>query len=130
MSGQILISYRRDESGGRSGRLCDRLRRDFNRKRIFIDVDSIAVAVNFVNVLKLRSRASMPKATDPPEDLKTVVHRNALRIADASLNDDCKRLTAAIKRDSRDSLSVALFVVLASILLVGSIWFAVAARWG
>src|SRR6516164_2168165 len=81
---------------------------------------------DFVNVLKLRSRASMPKATDPPEDLKTVVRRNALRITDAGFNDNCKRLTAAIKRDSRDSLSVAMFVVLASILLVGSIWFAVA----
>jgi len=68
----------------------------------------------------------MPKATNPPEDLKTVVRRNALRITDASFNDDCKRLTPAIERDSRDSLNVAMFVVLASILLVGSIWFAVA----
>jgi tetratricopeptide (TPR) repeat protein len=89
-------------------------------------LSAIAVAVNFVNVLKLRSRASMPKATDPPEDLKTVVRRNALRITDASFNDDCKRLTPAIERDSRDSLNVAMFVVLASILVVESIWFAVA----
>jgi tetratricopeptide (TPR) repeat protein len=61
----------------------------------------------------------MPKATDLPEDSKTVICRNALRTIDASFNDDCKRLTAAIKPDSRDSLSVAMCVVLASILVVG-----------
>jgi hypothetical protein len=54
MSGQIFISYRRGESGGWSGRLHDRLRRDFSRKRIFMDVDSIEYGDDFVNAIEIR----------------------------------------------------------------------------
>ena len=54
MSGQIFISYRREESGGWSGRLYDRLRRDFNRKRIFMDIDSIAYGEDFVKAIETR----------------------------------------------------------------------------
>src|SRR5262249_30229113 len=39
----------------------------------------------------------MPQATDLPEDLKSLVRRNALRITDTSFDGDCQRLAAAIR---------------------------------
>jgi TIR domain len=54
MSEQIFISYRREESAGWSGRLCDRLRRDFKRKSIFMDVDSIRYGVDFIEAIETR----------------------------------------------------------------------------
>lgn len=41
--------------------------------------------------------ASMPKATELPEDLKPLSTLNALRVTEASFDGDCKRLTDAIK---------------------------------
>ena len=41
MSGQIFISYRREDSAGFAGRLFDRLRSRFGENRIFMDVAGI-----------------------------------------------------------------------------------------
>ena len=41
MSGQIFISYRREDTEGYTGRLYDRLHERFPQSKIFMDVDSI-----------------------------------------------------------------------------------------
>ena len=51
MAGKIFISYRRDDSAGTAGRLCDRLAQTFGKTNLFIDVDNIPAGVNFVKHL-------------------------------------------------------------------------------
>ena len=51
MAGNVFISYRRDDSAGHAGRVHDRLEREFGRDLLFMDVDSVPLGVNFVNVL-------------------------------------------------------------------------------
>jgi tetratricopeptide (TPR) repeat protein len=51
MAGKIFISYRRDDSAGTAGRLCDRLAQTFGKTNLFIDVDNIPAGVNFVTHL-------------------------------------------------------------------------------
>jgi hypothetical protein len=150
MSGQIFISYRREESRWSAKSLRDRLCRDFASEQIFMDIDAIALGEDFVNAIEttvakcdvliaviganwldskdrqgvrrldnpddfvrmeigaalkreirvipvLVDGALMPRATDLPEDLKSLVRRNALPITDTSFDGDCQRLAAAIK---------------------------------
>src|SRR5262249_46634838 len=52
MSGQIFISYRREDSSGWAGRLCDRLIARFGRNNIFMDVDNLAPGVDFVKAIR------------------------------------------------------------------------------
>ena len=52
MAGKIFINYRRNDSIGTSGRLYDRLAKDFGRKRIFMDVDHIPAGADFVEFLQ------------------------------------------------------------------------------
>jgi TIR domain len=52
MSGQIFISYRRSDSLGSTGRLYDRLLEHFGPDRIFMDVDTIAPGVDFVDAIE------------------------------------------------------------------------------
>jgi TIR domain len=51
MAPKIFISYRRDDSAGHAGRVYDRLQRVFGRDLLFMDVDSIPLGTNFVEVL-------------------------------------------------------------------------------
>jgi hypothetical protein len=51
MRPKLFISYRRDDSAGYSGRVHDRLRREFGGNLLFMDVDSIPLGVNFSKVL-------------------------------------------------------------------------------
>jgi hypothetical protein len=51
MAAKVFISYRRDDSAGTAGRVNDRLEREFGRDRLFMDVDSIPLGVNFVDML-------------------------------------------------------------------------------
>jgi TIR domain len=51
MAPKIFISYRRDDSAGHAGRVHDRLQRAFGRDLLFMDVDSIPLGTNFVEVL-------------------------------------------------------------------------------
>jgi tetratricopeptide (TPR) repeat protein len=52
MSGQIFISYRREESRWSARSLHDRLCRDFDPKQIFIDIDAIALGEDFVKAIE------------------------------------------------------------------------------
>ncbi|MBV9643516.1 MAG: toll/interleukin-1 receptor domain-containing protein [Verrucomicrobia bacterium] len=151
MSGQIFISYRREESRWSARSLYDRLCARFDRKQIFMDIDAIALGDDFVKAIEktvgecdvlvavigthwltskdekgdrrldnsedfvrreigtalqrdirvipvLVDSASMPRASELPDDLKPLVRRNALRISDTGFDDDCRRLVAAIEQ--------------------------------
>jgi len=52
MTGNIFISYRRDESGHVAGRLNDSLAPTFGRNKLFMDVDNIPVGKDFESYLK------------------------------------------------------------------------------
>jgi TIR domain-containing protein len=54
MSGQIFISYRREESRWSAGRLYDRLTARFDPKQIFMDIDGILLGDDFVEVIQGR----------------------------------------------------------------------------
>ena len=43
----VFISYRREDSGGHAGRLCDRLTARFGNARVFMDLQDIAPGQNF-----------------------------------------------------------------------------------
>lgn len=49
--GTIFISYRREESAGRAGRIYDRLRERFGKDRVFMDVSAIEPGVDFVETI-------------------------------------------------------------------------------
>jgi len=51
MAPSLFISYRRDDSAGYSGRVHDRLQREFGRNLLFMDVVSIPLGTNFIKVL-------------------------------------------------------------------------------
>jgi tetratricopeptide (TPR) repeat protein len=54
MSGQIFISYRREESRWSAGRLYDRLNARFYQTRIFMDVAGIALGDDYVEAIEER----------------------------------------------------------------------------
>src|SRR6516165_9522257 len=153
MSGQIFISYRREESRWSAKSLHFRLCRDFASEQIFMDIDTIALGEDFVRAIEttvakcdvlvaviganwldakdrrglrrldnpedyvrmeigtalrrdirvipvLVDGALMPWSTDLPEDLRSLVRRNALSINQFR---GCQRLVAAIKVDLQKS---------------------------
>ena len=52
MSGQIFISYRRQESSWSARSLHSRLCRDFDPLQIFMDLDAIALGEDFVEAIE------------------------------------------------------------------------------
>jgi hypothetical protein len=52
MTGQIFISYRREDSSAWAGRLSDRLSNHFPSKQIFMDVDSVDLGDDFVKTIE------------------------------------------------------------------------------
>ena len=48
-SAGVFLSYRRSDSAGHTGRIFDRLTREFGRDHVFMDVDSIAPGTDFVD---------------------------------------------------------------------------------
>lgn len=52
MSGLIFISYRREDSSYAAGRLYDRLSQYFGSHRIFMDIDTIELGVDFVRKIE------------------------------------------------------------------------------
>lgn len=48
----IFISYRRDDAPGYAGRLYDRLRQEFGRNNVFIDVDALQPGDDFVDAIQ------------------------------------------------------------------------------
>jgi hypothetical protein len=53
MSGQIFISYRRDDDKYAAGRLYDRLLEHFSENQIFFDVDNINPGADFLEAIRL-----------------------------------------------------------------------------
>ena len=43
----IILSYRRDDSAGVTGRIFDRLTQEFGTDRVFMDIDSMPAGVDF-----------------------------------------------------------------------------------
>lgn len=57
MPGNIFVSYRRDDSKHAAGRLVDRLYTEFGPDQLFMDVDSIELGLDFVQVINDRVAA-------------------------------------------------------------------------
>ena len=49
----VFISYRRDDSGYAAGRLFDRLSQHFGSDRIFMDIDTIELGIDFASEVPL-----------------------------------------------------------------------------
>jgi len=47
------LSYRRDDTAGHSGRIADRLRAEFGRSSVFIDIDAIEPGFDFVDTIEV-----------------------------------------------------------------------------
>ncbi len=150
MTGQIFISYRREDGSAWAGRLSDRLSIHFPSK-IFMDVDSVDLGDDFVKAIErtvgscdvliavigkgwlnssdqegqrrldnpedfvrieiatalkrdirvipvLVDGVSMPRSRDLPDDLKALVHRNALQLSHDHFRTDSERLASAVER--------------------------------
>jgi hypothetical protein len=52
MNPRVFVSYRREDSAAYAGRIEDRLRRALGRNRLFMDVDNVALGVNFAKLLQ------------------------------------------------------------------------------
>ena len=99
MAGQIFISYRRDDSGYAAGRLFDRLSQRFGRDRLFMDIDTIGLGVDFAH--------SIDEAIAGCDVVLAVIGRDWLTAADAQgrrrLDDPQdfvrQELVAALSRD-------------------------------
>ncbi|HEU4679086.1 MAG TPA: toll/interleukin-1 receptor domain-containing protein, partial [Terrimicrobiaceae bacterium] len=74
MDGQIFISYRRDDSAAFAGRMYDRLESHLGPNRIFMDVDTIDLGVDFVDAIE--------KSVGSCDALIAVIGKNWLISAD------------------------------------------------
>jgi TIR domain len=100
-SGRVFISYRRQESSGLAGRLYDRLAARFGDDRVFMDVDTIALGVDFAEVIsQVVSSCEVLLAVIGPRWLTVTDEDGRRRLDDP---DDLVRLeiAAALKRDIR-----------------------------
>src|SRR5262249_7712199 len=52
ISGQVFISYRRNDAAAEAERLCDRLSKYFPKSHIFMDLDDIEIGVDFVKAIE------------------------------------------------------------------------------
>jgi tRNA A-37 threonylcarbamoyl transferase component Bud32 len=76
MSGGVFICYRREDSQGSTGRIYDRLSKRLGRASVFLDVDSIAPGLDFVEALSQRVRSC--------DALVAVIGRDWLSSADTA----------------------------------------------
>ena len=100
-SGRVFISYRRQESSGLAGRLYDRLAARFGDDRVFMDVDTIALGVDFAEVIaQAVSTCEVLLAVIGPRWLSAVDEDGRRRLDEP---DDLVRLeiAAALERDIR-----------------------------
>src|SRR5271166_2281063 len=101
MSGQIFISYRRDDASHPAGRLYDHLALNFPRSRIFMDIDNLDPGEDFAEAIA--------KSVGSCDILIAVIGRHWLDAADPDGNrrldnpDDFVRLeiSTALKRSIR-----------------------------
>lgn len=73
---RIFLSYRREDSGGWAGRLYDRLSQHFGGEHVFMDIDTIAPGLDFVEVIQ--------HAVQSCDVLIAVIGRQWLTVADAT----------------------------------------------
>jgi TIR domain len=100
-AGRVFISYRRQESSGLAGRLYDRLAARFGDSQVFMDVDTIALGVDFAEVIaQAVSTCEVLLAVIGPRWLAAVDEDGRRRLDDP---DDLVRLeiAAALERDIR-----------------------------
>jgi TIR domain len=100
-SGRVFISYRRQESSGLAGRLYDRLAARFGDDQVFMDVDTIALGVDFAEVISQAvSTCEVLLAVIGPRWLTVTDEDGRRRLDDP---DDFVRLeiAAALERDIR-----------------------------
>src|SRR5919198_42088 len=98
---RVFISYRRQESSGLAGRLYDRLATHVGEDQVFMDVDTIALGVDFAEVIT--------QAVSTCEVLLAIIGPNWLDATDPDGQrrlddpDDIVRLeiAAALERDIR-----------------------------
>jgi hypothetical protein len=79
---------------------CDREgRRRLDNPEDFVRIEIATALKRGIRVIPvLVDGVSMPQAGDLPDDLKQLVHRNALQIGDTHFDDDCRRLMAATEQ--------------------------------
>jgi TIR domain len=97
----VFISYRRQESSGLAGRLYDRLAARFGDDQVFMDVDTIALGVDFAEVIaQAVSSCQVLLAVIGPRWLAATDEDGRRRLDDP---DDLVRLeiAAALERDIR-----------------------------
>jgi hypothetical protein len=97
----VFISYRRQESSGLAGRLYDRLAARFGDDQVFMDVDTIALGVDFAEVIaQAVSTCGVLVAVIGPGWLTATDQDGRRRLDDP---DDLVRLeiAAALERDIR-----------------------------
>ncbi len=100
-AGRVFISYRRQESSGMAGRLYDRLAARFGANQVFMDVDTIALGVDFAEVISQAvTTCAVLLAVIGPHWLSATDEDGQRRLDDP---DDIVRLEigAALERDVR-----------------------------
>ena len=100
-SGRVFISYRRQETSGLAGRLYDRLAAHLGEDQVFMDVDTIALGVDFAEVItQAVSTCQVLLAVIGPQWLSVGDKEGRRRLDDP---DDIVRLeiAAALERDIR-----------------------------
>ena len=97
----VFISYRRLDSAGHAGRLCDRLQARLGRDRVFMDVTSLTPGVDFVQALeRVLGSCDVLLAIIGPEWL-TCADANGRRRLDDPEDFVRLELGAALERDVR-----------------------------
>jgi hypothetical protein len=106
-SGGVFISYRRQEASGLAGRLSDRLAARFGDDQVFMDVDTIALGVDFAEVItQAVSTCQVLLAVIGPRWLTATDEGGRRRLDDP---DDIVRLEVAAALD-RDILVIPILV--------------------
>lgn len=155
---KIFISYRRDDAPGHAGRLSSDLIREFGQRHVFLDIDTIEIGADFIEVLEnavnsadvliavigrewlrllkeserqesredyvrleiaaglrqnlrvipvLVEGTQIPRLEELPNDLKSLIRRNAIEISDTRWRYDVNQLITAIKKMPRRNSSTA-----------------------
>ena len=81
MATRVFISYRRDDSAGHAGRLCDALSARLGPERVFMDVEGIAAGADFPSALAMElERADVVLALIGPRWLAAADGSGARRL--------------------------------------------------
>jgi hypothetical protein len=99
MSGQIFISYRRDDSGYAAGRLFDRLRERFGRDHVFMDIDTIGLGDNFAEAIDAAIGVCDAVLAVIGRDWLNITDEQGKRRLDAPGDFVRQELAAALARD-------------------------------